>query len=289
VGYRAAYIADLHGRKAEATREAYERGIEMFEVWLAAHGQNVTRLSPYHLNAFVGHLAREGYATASLKTYASAVRGYLRFVRRYGVQAPEQETPDFPREREYIPDTYSRAELQQIIWRAHFEPEPYRTALLIAPMCGLRVSELVSRELREAKTDLIDGRPRVTFVVARGKSKTDHHVPLLAQGHIEFGKYLYATRPRLPDGPWLFPQMRKGSRHIRKQDLQTRLRDIGKAIGRTVTIHGFRHTYATALADSGVDIATIMAILGHTDARTTMRYIHLSRARLHRDVATVRY
>jgi integrase len=40
------------------------------------------------------------------------------------------------------------------------------------------------------------------------------------------------------------------------------------------TFHGLRHTFATRLADAGVDPFTIAELSGHADLRMTKRYTH---------------
>ena len=40
------------------------------------------------------------------------------------------------------------------------------------------------------------------------------------------------------------------------------------------TFHGLRHTFATRLAQSGVDLYKISKLLGHKDIKTTQRYAH---------------
>ncbi len=43
--------------------------------------------------------------------------------------------------------------------------------------------------------------------------------------------------------------------------------------GELFTLHSFRRTYATALHRKGVDVRTLMGLLGHSDLETTLSYL----------------
>ncbi len=49
-------------------------------------------------------------------------------------------------------------------------------------------------------------------------------------------------------------------------------------LGKRVTAHVLRHSYATHLILRGVDIRSIQQLLGHSDVRTTEIYTELARA-----------
>ena len=59
------------------------------------------------------------------------------------------------------------------------------------------------------------------------------------------------------------------------------MRDI---IGIEGTIHDLRHTYATNYIRNRGNVVILQKILGHTDIKTTMRYVHLVAKDLHENI-----
>jgi site-specific recombinase XerD len=48
-------------------------------------------------------------------------------------------------------------------------------------------------------------------------------------------------------------------------------------IKKDASIHTLRHSFATHLLESGVDIYHIQQLMGHSNVKTTNMYIHLQR------------
>lgn len=59
------------------------------------------------------------------------------------------------------------------------------------------------------------------------------------------------------------------------KDIRTAFENARKRAGiKNLTFHTLRHTFATRLVLSGVDLATVSKLLGHSTIQMTMRYSH---------------
>jgi len=150
---------------------------------------------------------------------------------------------------------------------------------------GLRVSELTA--LRWRDVNLAAGRLRV---VASKTAAGVREVDLAPELLDELKLHRHRASVAAPDD-FVFPT-RQGTRRdrnaVRNRVLRPAIERANAALaerGRelipeNLTFHSLRHTYASLMAEAGVDAAYTMAQMGHADARLTLSvYTHVGRRR----------
>lgn len=140
---------------------------------------------------------------------------------------------------------------------------------------GLRAAELVALDVPS-----VDLRRCTVRVV--GKGDRERLVPFGEKARAAIDAWLpFRARMALdPSEPALF--VGRGGRRLSDRGLRRRLhhRALEVALGRRVTPHALRHSFATHLLDGGADLRSIQALLGHASLGTTQRYTAVSVDRL---------
>jgi integrase/recombinase XerD len=148
-----------------------------------------------------------------------------------------------------------------------------RALLLFLACTGARVSEAIGVNA----SDLTLDRPRPQ-VLLRGKGRKERIVPIpndlaktLAALMNERGIALHESRP-LFVGTHDTRLTRFGATHVVRRAVATATLARPELARKTISPHVFRHSLAMKLLQSGVDLLTIQAWLGHSQVATTHRY-----------------
>jgi integrase/recombinase XerD len=142
-----------------------------------------------------------------------------------------------------------------------------RVALTAAYAAGLRVSEVAALKVRD-----IDNQ-RMVMRIEHGKGGKERYV-MLSEALLDILRsYWRLARPPL----FLFPG-RTSDTPIDPTVLHAACRSATAAAGldKRVSVHVLRHSFATHLLESGVDIRIIQVLLGHENLSTTARYTRVS-------------
>jgi integrase/recombinase XerD len=148
-----------------------------------------------------------------------------------------------------------------------------RAFLLFLARTGARVSEAIGANA----ADLQLARPR-SQVLLRGKGRKERMVPIppdlvhaLTALMKERGLANQEVRP-LFVGTHDERLTRFGATHIVRRAVSTATASQPELARKTISPHVFRHSFAMKLLQSGVDLLTIQAWLGHSQVATTHRY-----------------
>ena len=150
----------------------------------------------------------------------------------------------------------------------------HKTCLAVMYACGLRISEASKLEI-----SAVDRGNHVLRIV--GKGDKERLAPLPQPILDDLGRLWRTHRnPR-----WLFPN-RRGDAPLDNSVLWKTFAAAAAAAGiqHKVTPHALRHSYATRLLESGIDIRVVQILLGHASITSTAIYTHLTtplRASLH--------
>jgi site-specific recombinase XerD len=144
----------------------------------------------------------------------------------------------------------------------------HRAILMTAYAGGLRVSEVIHLRVSD-----VDGQ-RMMLRVEQGKGRQDRYVMLSHKLLAVLREYwkTYKTRH------WLFagqnPEQPLTRAAVHKFFHKARLK---AGITKKISVHGLRHSFATHLLESGVNIRKIQLLLGHRSLRSTQIYTHVAR------------
>ena len=207
---------------------------------------------------------------------------------------------DLPRTPERIPRYIPRAKLDRLMDAIRELPDPFqRAAMLVARWSGARRSE-VRRLATDCLDSYADGTARLRIPV--GKTARERMIPL----HDEAADALRTVLAIRADGAdRRLPDERTGDlvrfvfvwrgklmsdRHLFGTPLKRLCETTGlvDAEGKpTITMHRFRHTMGTELAERGAKLHTIMSVLGHESPQMSMVYARISDVEVLRDYRSV--
>ncbi len=267
---------------AANTLASYRRDLRRYDEFLAGRIGVLARVTEAVVSGFLMRL-REGDAdhpplgASSAGRTVVAVRGFHRFCLREGMTTVDPAAamrPPAPPQR--LPKALTVDEVGRMLAAAAAaEAEPAvlatRDAALLELLygTGARISEAVGLDVDEV--DLDSGT-----VLLRGKGSKERVVPVGSYARQAVSAYLVRGRPDLAGRgkgtPALFLNARGG--RLSRQSAWTVLRRAAEraGIGKEVSPHTLRHSFATHLLDGGADVRVVQELLGHASVTTTQVY-----------------
>ena len=242
-----------------ATQRSYLHAVSRFSQYF---GRSPDRLGLEDVRAYQVHLASKGVAWGSLNQVVCALRFF------YGVTLGRETIPErivYARAPRKLPTVLGGDEIVRFL--ESVSSLKARVALTTAYAAGLRVSEVAALKVSDIDSS------RMVMRIAHGKGGKERYAMLSAPPLGILRSYWRLARPPL----YLFSG-RAPDKPIEPTVLHAACRSATAAAGldKRVSVHVLRHSFATHLLESGVDIRIIQVLLGHENLSTTARYTRVS-------------
>ena len=299
-------------RNASAhTVAAYESDLSQFLAFAGHERGTREALEPKHLDlalirGFLAELYRQGQARASVARKVSALRTFVRYLRREGwIESDPAALAVAPKREQKVPAHLSVDEMSRLL-DAPDVATPLgrrdRAILELFYASGIRLSELVALDLEDMD---LSGR----MVRVMGKGRKERIVPFNQKAAAALRSWLkdrvaltrgVPRRERTAHAVRLAStgsSRREATRHAKAGDAlfvnarggRLTGRSVQRLVGRYVrscstrfgiSPHALRHSFATHLLQAGADLRAIQELLGHVRLSTTQRYTHVNVAQL---------
>ncbi|MBA7697731.1 Tyrosine recombinase XerC [subsurface metagenome] len=225
-------------------------------------GKRIKDITEGVVKDYLFHLVEEKkVATSTLNSAINALKFYYGTILKkdflYEIKRPKKDKK--------LPVILSKEEIARILFS--IENIKHKAILMLVYSAGLRVSEVV-----KLRPEDIDSKRRLIFI--RGAKGRKDRYSILSDVVLDTLRQYY--KEYLPKR-WLFAGGNK-EKHI---TIRTTQRTFDNAcskanIRKKVGIHSLRHSFATHLLESGVDLRYIQELLGHKSSKTTEIYTHVS-------------
>ena len=227
---------------------------------------NPRTLTTEEIYAFLVYLKEEKHLSRS--TIRIAVSGIRYFYQHILKRSSIIDEVPYPRQEKYLPEILSGKEVKRLFILT--ENIKHKAILMLAYSAGLRRSEIIDLHLVD-----ID-RNNMQLNIRKGKGNKARKAILSRHLLGVLEQYYQAYHPE----DYLFNGKKKPDQ-ISAGAVNWAFRQAIKRTGikKVISLHSLRHSFASHLLSMGVSLLDIQLLLGHSDIRTTMVYLHLNRRR----------
>jgi integrase/recombinase XerD len=274
------YLAVVKGL-SKNTLESYGRDVSKCVAYLEERGIVDIREVDYKVILdFLTHLRGQNLNARSVARILVSIKQFFKFLLAEKII---EKDPTFlirtPKIRTSIPGVLSLDDVEKLLSAPDGKtPEGVRDLAMLEVLyaTGIRVTELVSLQLNSVNFEL-------GYLMVYGKGGKERIVPIGDKAIASLKEYMNISRPSLlksRKSVYLFVTRRGGK--MTRQGFWKLIKGYAgrTGIGKKISPHTLRHSFATHLLERGADLRTIQIMLGHSDISTTQIYTHIERERL---------
>lgn len=256
---------------SDLTIQAYARDLNQFANSLPT-ALELNQIKSEDLENFVSSLSKEKLEPSSIARKTSALRQFFKFccLEKHLTLNPAEELSS-PKQARRLPNNLSHEDISALLAAADDCKNPRDRAIVyLLYATGIRISELVGLSTHDIDFEM--GYARV-----KGKGNKERIAPFAPIAGERIREYVEKQRPGFgPATDHLFLNQRGMTltRQSAWKILKTMALQAG--ISSTLSPHKLRHSFATHLLQSGMNLRSLQMLLGHSDLSTTQIYAHVS-------------
>lgn len=232
------------------------------------------------IRSFLAFLKTREYSKSSISRKLACLRSFFKYLVRENIltQNPAAGIAT-PKKEKRLPSFMNPDEINKLLdapAKNSWEEKRDKAILEMLYSSGLRVSELAG--LNHDDLDFFGGLVRV-----RGKGKKERIVPVGQEALKSLRAYGDMKAPRENINAIKKPLFisRIGSRLTDRSVRRMILKYVKRTgLGKEISPHTFRHSFATHMLDRGADLRSVQELLGHANLSTTQIYTHVTTQRL---------
>ena len=140
---------------------------------------------------------------------------------------------------------------------------------------GLRVSECCELKLKDIHLNN-------SYLICYGKGDKERFLPISNQVVNLLREYIIKYRVKLTNLPNDYIFLNYKGEGLTRKSVWEIIKEVqdGLKIEKNITPHTLRHSFASHLLNSGMDLRFVQVLLGHEDIKTTQIYTHLDKEKL---------
>lgn len=254
---------------------SYQNDVEKLKDFAVDQNLKPNKLKLEDLRRFIGQLYDLGLSARSQARIISGIKQFFTYLLLEGIITENHaDLLEQPKIGKKLPDVLSIQEIEGLINAVDLtKKEGQRNRAIVETLysCGIRVSELIELKLSDLYFD--EG-----FIRVIGKGNKQRLVPTSKQMCKEVDNYIHTTRnQKIKENFSHFLFLNRRGEKMTRVMIFTIVQNLAKKInlGRKISPHTFRHSFATHLIEGGANLRAIQEMLGHESISTTEMYTHL--------------
>ena len=282
---------DVERNLSPHTRKNYLVDLRQFKAFLDANNisarlddaYNAIEIDHMVIRAFLGSLYRERLKKVTISRKVTALRTFFNYLERKGIMKVNPgQMVQAPKIEKYVPAFLSVEEMFSLLnSKSPTDAFGLRDMAILELFysSGIRLSELAG--LNRSDVDYSLGLMKI-----RGKGKKERMVPIGDKAVVALRAYL-EKRNEFPPGN--IKNSSDKSIFINRAGTRLSTRSVARildklvlesGLGRKISPHMLRHSFATHMMEAGADLRAIQEFLGHESLSTTQKYMSVSVGRL---------